>query len=123
MRPRRRTDARLRRELTRMRDDAVVARSCNVAGMRRWTRLRRQQAVLSEKAVQGGAVDPERLGRKGQIAFLLLDRFLEELLFKPFKGLPPPFAVAAEPRLPFSRRQDRLREALHADERPRGIGH
>src|SRR5213594_2143199 len=63
MRPRRRTVAQLRRDSAGIRDNAVVLRSSDVAGMRRWTRLRRQQVVLSEKAVQRRAVEPERLGR------------------------------------------------------------
>src|SRR2546430_9700283 len=62
MRRRRRTVARLRRDSAGIRDDAVVLRSSDVAGMRRWTRLRRQQVVLSEKAVQRGAVDPKGAG-------------------------------------------------------------
>ena len=82
MRPRRRTVSQLRRDSAGIRDDAVVLRSSDVAGMRRWTRLRRHQVVLSEKAVQRGAVDPKPLGHKGQIGFLLMDRFLEELTFK-----------------------------------------
>src|SRR5207247_9328330 len=66
MSPRRRTVAGMRRDSAGIRDDAVVLRSSDVAGMRRWTRLRRQQVVLSEKAVQRGTVDPKRLGHKGQ---------------------------------------------------------
>ena len=62
MSPRRRTVARMRRDSAGIRDDAVVLRSSDVAGMRRWTRLRRQQVVLSEKAVQRGAVDPKGAG-------------------------------------------------------------
>src|SRR5439155_19242193 len=59
---RRRTVARLRRDSAGIRDDAVVLRSSDVAGMRRWKRLRRQQVVLSEKAVQRAAVDPKGAG-------------------------------------------------------------
>src|SRR5438034_10437917 len=62
MRPRRRTVAGMRRDSAGIRDDAVVLRSSDVAGMRRWTRLWRQQVVLSEKAVQRGAVDPKGAG-------------------------------------------------------------
>src|SRR2546427_7345528 len=78
--------------------------------------------MLSDKAVQRGAVDAELLGGKGQISSLLVDRFLEELLFQLFESLFLPFAVAAEPLLTYSRHQDRLRKVLHGDERPRGIG-
>src|SRR2546422_3693205 len=78
--------------------------------------------MLSDKAVQCGAVDAELLGRKGQISSLLVDRFLEELLFQLFESLFLPFAVAAESFLTYSRHQDRLRKVLHGDERPRGIG-
>ena|SRR2546426_3394162 len=62
MSPRRRTVAGMRRDSAGIRDDAVVLRSSDVAGMRRWTRLRRQQVVLSEKAVQRGAVGPKGAG-------------------------------------------------------------
>ena len=78
--------------------------------------------VLSDQAVECGAVDAERLGRKGQIAALLVDRFLEKLLFKAFEDLVPPVTVAADLPLMFSRCEDRLRKVLHGDERPRGIG-
>src|SRR5438445_11022289 len=78
--------------------------------------------MLSDKAVQCRAVDAEFLGRKGQISALLVDRFLEELLFQLFESLFLPFSVAAEPLLTYSRHQDRLRKVLHGDERPRGIG-
>src|SRR5207245_9353213 len=33
-----------------------------------------------------------------------------------------PLSLAADPRLTYSRHQDRLRKVLHGDERPRGIG-
>ena len=62
MSPRRRTVAGMRRDSAGIRDDAVVLRSSDVAGMRRWTRLRRQQVVLSEKALQRGAVGPKGAG-------------------------------------------------------------
>src|SRR6059036_1988421 len=78
--------------------------------------------MLSDKAVQCRAVDAEILGRKGQISALLVDRFLEELLFQLFESLFLPFAVAAEPLLTYSCHQYRLRKVLHGDERPRGIG-
>src|SRR5712692_1968671 len=116
------TVALLRRDSARMRDNTVVARSSTCRGDATQNALQRQEVVLSDKAVQRGAVDAELLGRKGQISALLMDRFLEELLFKPFEGLSPPFAVAAELPWPFSRQQDRPRKILHGDERPHGIG-
>src|SRR5438128_2808223 len=84
--------------------------------------LQRQEVVLSDKAVERGAVDAELLGRKGQISALFVDRFLEKLFFQLFEGLFPPFAVAADLPVKSSCRQDRLRKVLHGDERPRGIG-
>src|SRR2546425_727195 len=56
--------------------------------------------MLSDKAVQCRAGGAEFLCSKGQISALLVDRFLEELLFQLFESLFLPFAVAAEPLLP-----------------------
>ena len=65
--------------------------------------LQRREVMLSDKAVQCRAVDAKLLGRKGQISALLVDRFLEELLFQLFESLFLPFAVAAETLLKIGR--------------------